>query len=166
MQEDQYCRVCGTKLEERYLENEGMVPYCSHCEEFRFRMFNTAISAIVYNPTGDKILLIQQYGRKDNILVAGYINIGESAEHTLVREIKEELGLEVIDYQFNASEYFSRSNTLMINFACRVSSDDLNKVNGEIDDLHWFSLDEVKEKILHNSLAEKFLITWLDKCQK
>lgn len=163
---DQYCRVYSNKLKERYLENEGLVPYCEKCGEFRFRMFNTAISAIVYNPAGDKILLIQQYGRKDNILVAGYINLGESAEQTLVREIQEELGLEIVNYQFNASEYFSKSNTLMINFACQVSSDDLSNVNEEIDAWHWYSLDEVKTKILHSSLAEKFLITWLNKCEK
>ncbi len=55
---------------------------------FRFPTFSSAISAIVLNPDKNKVLLIQQYERKDNILVAGYINKGENAEQTLVREIK------------------------------------------------------------------------------
>lgn len=116
----EHCNVCGTELIEKYLENEGMIPYCEKCEAYRFKMFNTAISAIVYNTTGEQILLIQQYGRTNNILVAGYVMQGENVEQTLKREVKEELGLNVVDFQYNQSEYYEKSNTLMINFACRV----------------------------------------------
>lgn len=159
----EFCQVCGNKLTDRYLKNEGMIPYCEHCKEYRFRMFNVAISAIVYDPSGENILLIQQYGKQDNILVAGYVNLGENAERALVREIKEELGLDVTDYQFNATEYFARSNTLMINFACHVDSSDLSRVNEEIDYSKWYPVKEAADNILHGSLAEKFLKTWLGK---
>ena len=47
-------------------------------------------------PKKDKILLIQQYGHKDNILIAGYVTKGENAKQALFREIKEETGLPVI----------------------------------------------------------------------
>ncbi len=158
-----YCTTCGTELVEKYLENEGMIPYCENCGQFKFPMFNTAISAIVYNPSGEKIILIQQYGRSSNILVAGYVSKGEGAEQTLVREIKEEIGLNVVDYTFNASEYFEKSNTLMVNFACKVDSDNLDGINEEIDAIHWFTPEEARENILHGSLAERFLNKWLDK---
>ncbi len=76
MFEEKYCKVCGNKLNKKFLKNEGRIPFCEKCNEFRFPGFNTAISAIVYNPSGDKIILIQQYGRKSNILVAGYVMQG------------------------------------------------------------------------------------------
>ena len=159
-----FCTNCGEELTQKYLENEGMIPYCPHCREFRFPMFNAAISAIVYNPAGDRIILIRQYGRDRNILVAGYINKGESAEHTLVREVKEELGLNVTAFTFNASRYFENSNTLMINFACQVDSDSLEHMNQEeVDYAAWYTPHEAKEKILQGSLAQKFLLKWLDK---
>ena len=159
-----FCTNCGEELTEKYLENEGMIPYCPHCQAFRFPMFNAAISAIVYNPAGDHIILIRQYGRERNILVAGYINKGESAEHTLVREVKEELGLTVTAYTFNASQYFEKSNTLMINFACQVDSDSLEQMNrDEVDYAAWYTPQEAKEQILQGSLAQKFLLKWLDK---
>lgn len=158
-----YCTKCGHKLVYKFLENEGNIPYCEACSEFRFPMFNTAISTMVYNPTGDKIALIQQYGRKDNILVAGYLSLGEGVEDALKREVKEELGLNVVDFRFNKSEYFAPSNTLMVNFACRVDSDDLTRTNDEIDCINWYSLDEVEDAIKPNSLAKKFLVEWLGK---
>ena len=119
-----YCYECGTKLTEKFLENEGMIPYCETCQEFRFPIFSTAVSMEIFNPEKDKVLLIQQYGKKRNILVAGYVNKGESAEHAMVREVMEEVGLHVVEYKFNRSEYFEKSNTLMINFACVVDSED------------------------------------------
>ena len=28
-----YCEECGTELVERFLENEGIIPYCNRCKE-------------------------------------------------------------------------------------------------------------------------------------
>lgn len=162
-----YCTECGTKLELKYLENEGVIPYCKSCKKFCFPLFNVAISAIVYDPKGEKIVLIQQYGKDKNILVAGYVNKGENAEQTLVREVQEELHLHVTDCCYNMSEYFKKSNTLMLNFACIADSDDLSHIaKPEVDYAAWYTPGEAKEAISHGSLAEKFLLAWLEKSEK
>jgi NAD+ diphosphatase len=116
----------------------------------------------IFNPAQDKVILIQQYGRKQNILVAGYINRGESAEQAVVREAKEELGLEVGQLQFNMSQFFAGSNTLMINFSCVASSEDLSGKTDEVDYVRWYTMEEARENVSHNSLAEKFLLHCLD----
>ena len=41
---------------------------------FRFPVFNTAISAILFNEKHDKILLIKQYDMAEHILLAGYVS--------------------------------------------------------------------------------------------
>ena len=38
MFELKYCPQCGTLLTEKYLENEGNIPYCENCGDFRFPM--------------------------------------------------------------------------------------------------------------------------------
>ena len=73
--------------------NEGEIPFCPVCSEFRFPMFNVAVSTIIFNKDFSKTLLIQQYGRKNNILVAGYVTKGENLAEALKREIKEETGI-------------------------------------------------------------------------
>ncbi len=159
-----YCVECGTKLEMKYLENEGDIPYCPKCEAHRFPIFNTAVSMIVIDKGSKKILLIKQYGRPFFILVAGYVNRGESCEEALAREISEEVGLTVTDWQFNKSKFYEGSNTLMVNFAAFVDSTEVN-CNKEIDSYQWFSFDEARKNIKEGSLAEEFLCAFLDKQQ-
>ncbi|MDO5548544.1 MAG: NUDIX domain-containing protein [Eubacteriales bacterium] len=158
-----YCYDCGTKLIEKYLEGEGMIPYCENCQQYRFPIFNTAVSMEVLNPAQDKVILIQQYGRKQNILVAGYVNRGESAEQAVIREVKEELGLDVGQLRFNKSQFFAGSNTLMINFSCVATSEDLSGKTDEVDFVRWYTFEEAREHVLHHSLAEKFLLHCLDR---
>lgn len=157
MKEMTHCYACGSPLSRKELENEGLVPFCETCKEFRFPIFNAAISTAVLNPSQDKILLIKQYGRDFYVLLAGYINKGESAEEALVREVREEVGLHVIDSRLMKTSYFSPSNTLMINFVSVVDSDDLSHMTSEVDEAVWFTPDEALENIVHPSLAETFL---------
>lgn len=152
-----YCMECGTKLNEKYLENEGFIPFCDTCNAYRFPVFNTAVSMIVMNTKQDRILLIKQYGREDYILVAGYVNKGENAEQTVIREVDEELGMKVIKTNYNSSQYFEKSNTLMLNFTCIIEDESLDGITKEVDYAEWFSIEGARESIKRDSLAQKFL---------
>lgn len=156
-----HCYECGTALTKKECEHEGLVPFCGPCNTFRFPIFNTAVSCIVFNKTKDKILLIQQYGRPDYILVAGYIAKGENAEQTVVREIEEETGLTVISHRYIKSEYYEKSNTLIFNYCCVVNTEDLNNINHEIDKADWFGINDATAAIKKGSLAENFLLNAL-----
>ena len=155
-----YCSKCGSELIEKECFNcgisEGIVPYCSKCDEFRFPPFNTAVSMVVCNKDYSKILLIKQYGRDFNILVAGYVTKGENLENTLKRELKEETGLNVLSFKYNESQYFEKTNSLICNFIIQADNEDL-KLTSEVDSAKWYSINEVKDAIKKNSLAEYFL---------
>ena len=158
-----YCIECGTKLIPKELEHEGIIPYCENCEAFRFPQYNVAMSAIVYDDSEEHILLIQQYGMKQNILVAGYVGRGEALEEAVSREVAEETGLEVVDIRFNASRFYEKNNVLMLNVACRVQDASILHCNHEIEMARWFTPEEARTAIYPNSLAEDFLRTWLNK---
>lgn len=151
-----YCEKCGHPLITKQCQQDGMIPYCEQCQEFRFPMFNSAISAIVMNPQKDKILLIQQYKKHDYILIAGYINKGENAKQTLIREIKEEVNLNVIDYIYNDNEYYEKTNTLMHNYIAIVDSEDY-QLTDEVDFAKWLTIEEAAQMIRPHSLAQHFL---------
>ena len=157
-----FCRECGTKLEPRELEHEGVVPYCPTCGQFRFPQYNVAVSMIVVNEEKDEILLIQQYGRPTYILVAGYVSRGEDLEDAVVREVKEETGLTVSHMKFNRTQFFEKSDTLMCNFTAFVKNTEGFDPNYEIDSCKWFSREGARANIRPNSLAEFFLDAYLD----
>jgi len=137
-------------LIEKFLESEGrMVPFCPNCNAFRFPLYNVCCSMIVMNRAKDHIVLIKQYGGEEYLLVAGYVNQGESAEETVIREIKEELGLSVKKLKYNKSEYFPRTNTLMLNFGVIVEETSLDGIaQDELDFAQWFTFEEAKEHLL------------------
>ena len=157
-----YCRECGTKLVPRELENEGIVPYCPKCEQYRFPQYNVAVSMIVVNEEKDEILLIQQYGRPSYILVAGYVGRGESLEDAVAREVREETGMTVSHMKFNRTQFFEKSDTLMCNFTAFVKDSSELDTNYEVDSYAWFTRDEARANIRPNSLAEYFLVSYLD----
>ena len=159
---ERYCFKCGTELVEKELKNEGRIPWCPSCEEYRFSMFNTAVSMIVINEETRKILLIKQYGRDAYILVAGYVNRTEDLETAVRREIREETGMQVSSLRFNRSSYFAPSNTLMVNFTAWVKDDREFNPNEEIDSSEWFTFEEARKNIKPESLAARFLNAFLD----
>ena len=157
-----HCFECGTALIEKELEEEGIVPYCPKCQQYRFPMYNVAVSMIVVDEETGKILLIQQYGKPSYILVAGYVNRGEAEEHAVVREVREETGLEVEHLRFNRTKFFEPSNTLMCNFTAFVRTAKALHINHEVDRCKWFTPQEARENIRPNSLAAEFLNAYLD----
>ncbi len=152
-----YCPNCGIKLILKEVKDEGLIPYCENCKELYFPHFNVACSMIIVFE--DKTLLIKQYNQDDYILVAGYLNRGESAEDAIKREVSEEVGLEVLDIKILKTKYFLKSNTLMINAYASVKNDKVNK-NYEVDSYTWFSFDEALKNIKANSLAKEFYINF------
>ncbi len=157
-----YCVKCGHELIEKENGIDGMIPYCPHCQEFRFPMFNSAVSALVLNPEKDKILLIQQYGRKDNILIAGYVTKGENAKQALFREVKEETGLTIKSYEFNDNEYYARTNTYINNYIVVVENESFH-CNEEVDYAKWYDLKDAMNIIKPDSLAQELLRRYLYK---
>ena len=151
-----YCRECGEKLTLRFCENEGLIPYCSKCESYMFPQFSIAVSMVVTNRTQDKVLLAKHVEEDDFILFAGYIKKGESAEKTVPREIKEELGLDVVKAKYMSSRYHAKKDLLMLNFIVIVEEKEI-RLNHEIAEARWCTPEEALTLIRKGTTAEYFL---------
>ena len=157
-----YCMHCGARLRMKAHETEGHpVPWCDVCGDYRFPVFNSAVSMVLLSPDEKSVLLVRQYGRPFWILPAGYINQGEDAEDAVRREIAEEMGFTVTSMRFNRSHYYARSNTLMLNFTVTVA-EDAPHPNWEIDSWDCFTVEEAKNNIRPHSLAQIFLNGYFD----
>lgn len=151
-----YCRDCGEKLTLRFMENEGLVPYCTKCDKFKFPFFPVAVSMTVVNRAETKVLLAKHKGDEDFKLFAGYVKKGENVEKTIPRELREETKLNAIKWRYFASRFHDKNDVLMLNFIVTADEGEI-VLNEELEEVRWCTPDEARALIRKNSTAEYFL---------
>ena len=122
-----------------------------------FPQFSVAVSMVVTNRAQDKILLAKHVEDDDFILFAGYIKKGENAEKTIPREIKEELGLEVVKTKFMSTRYYQKKDVLMLNFIVVVEEKAIKLKEDEVSEARWCTPEEALALIRKGTTAEYFL---------
>lgn len=154
-----YCPVCGEKLALRPHPTEAPTLWCARCGDWRFPLFSTAVSVILLDRTGRRMLLIRQYGEADPVLPAGYVDKGETAEAAVCREIREELGMTALAPRFLGSHYYAPSETLMLNFLA-AAAEEQARPNAEVDSWEWVPAARARELVKPGGLAEALLADW------
>ena len=149
-----FCPDCGQRLNASPIGDEGLVPWCDGCGRPWFDAFSTCIIAAVMNAKGN-ILLQRETRRPDReVLVAGYMKPGESAEDAACREIAEETGLTVTALRYVASYPHMEGNMLMLGFAATAEGD-AHAASGEVVSSRWCTPDEAVASLREGSIAQQ-----------
>ncbi len=148
-----YCPHCGSKLIKKEIGDEGMIPYCESCCVPLWDMFTTSIITAVCNEENEVALLRQNYvSTTSYVCVAGIMKMGESAEETVIREVKEEIGQDVESLKFIASYPYDKKEMLMLGFKAKVKKKDF-KLSGEVDDVVWAKFEDALSMLREGSIA-------------
>lgn len=156
-----YCPACGSLLTARPLGDEGPVPWCSGCDRPWFDMFSTCVIAAAVNVRGEVALLREARNPRREVLVAGYIKPGETAEKTVRREIAEELGLRALDARLLRTAWHPKADQLMIAFVARVE-DAPFALSCETESAAWAPLREAVARVPEGSIAQRVVQAALD----
>ncbi len=149
-----YCPHCGSKLIEKEIGDEGMIPFCEKCSIPLWDLFTTSIIAWVVNEQDEIALLRQNYVSESHyVCVAGIMKLGESAEETVIREVAEELGLEVQKLQYIRTYPYEKKEMLMLGYLATVKKQSFT-LSQEVDAAEWVPLDEAL------SLLREYSIAW------
>ena len=157
-----YCPHCGTKLVGREIGDEGIIPFCESCNVPLWDMFTTCIIAAVVNEYNEVALLRQNYvSQTKYVCVAGIMKLGESAEETAIREIKEEIGQDVETLEFIQSYPYEKKEMLMLGFKATVKKKDF-KLSKEVDSVEWFPFEEALSHIREGGIAWQLVKTVME----
>ena len=118
---------------------------------------------IVRVTRGDEILLAraQRFPGAMYSVLAGFVEPGESLEECVARELEEEVGIEVGDIAYFASQPWPFPHSLMIGFTATWVSGDLRIEEAELVDARWFTRDDLPELPGRLSIARRLIDDWL-----
>ncbi|WP_454054216.1 NAD(+) diphosphatase [Clostridium sp. Marseille-Q7071] len=150
-----FCQICGEKLMLKQIGDEGMIPYCKTCNKPYFKSPAPCVLVVVINEYNEVVLLKQDYVSKTNWgLIAGFITEGENAEETVLREVKEETGLNVKSFQYISSFHHSSRNLLMLGYLAFVEKSEFIK-SCEVDQISWVSINDANLKLREGSIGKQ-----------
>lgn len=142
--------------------DEGMIPFCEKCNIPLWDMFTTSIIAAVVNEYGEVALLRQNYvSTTKYVCVAGIMKIGESAEETVIREVKEEIGQDVEDLEFVSSYPYEKREMLMLGYKATVRKQDF-KLSNEVDSVDWIKYENALSLLREGSIGWQLVKTVIE----
>lgn len=155
----QFCGVCGAKFKPI---NADKSKKCPECGNLLFP--HTSVAIITAIIKDGKILLAHNANFPEGLysLIAGFVELGETLEEAVHREIAEEVGLKVKNVRYFDSQPWPFPNSTMIGFIAEYASGDI-KVDGiEIVDADWFTTETFPEIPFDYSIARQII----NYCQK
>jgi NAD+ diphosphatase len=170
--QQRFCGACGAPASSA---NGGHQRICTYdaCGRVLFPRIEPAVITLVEAPRQrglpDRCLLGRHRGATSYSTLAGFVEIGESLEDAVRREVFEEAGVRVTDVTYQASQAWPFPAGIMLGFRAR-SLDDVPRPDGdELIDARWFSRPELSELLKLERASghqpdsiESFLVdTWL-----
>lgn len=155
-----FCGRCGqptvADAKERMLR-------CSSCGNMIFPKIAPAV--IVGVTRGDEILLTTYANReyKRYALIAGFTEIGETAEQTVAREVMEEVGLPVKNIRYYKSQPWGFESDLLLGFYCEVDeeaadTDCIRMDEQELASAEWVKRENMPEYPEEISLTHEMMM--------
>lgn len=135
----QFCGRCGGETD---VADGGRALACKACGHSCYPRLSPCV--IVAVTKGEKLLLAAAQGRRAQFYstLAGFIEPGETAEAAVIREVREEVGIEVENVRYFGSQPWPFPGQLMLGFYADYASGEFNLAADEIEDAGWYGRDE------------------------
>lgn len=140
----QFCGRCGTPTQ---VKNNERARECPSCKQVHYPRIAPAIMALVRR--GRELLLARSphFAPGMYSALAGFVEPGETLEQTLAREVREEVGIEVTNVRYFASQPWPFPHSLMIAFNADYAGGEIVPAPDEIEAADWFTLDRLPPQL-------------------
>lgn len=151
----QYCGRCGSATRLDPAGERSRI--CTACGFGAYPRINPCVIGIVTR--GDDILLARAHHFTNGMYsaLAGFMEVGESAEQTLAREVKEEVGLDIRNIRYFGSQSWPFPSNLMLGFHADYAGGELVLQDDEIADANFYHYTELPFIPPHGSIARALI---------
>ena len=149
-----FCGRCGTPTVDRAGERAKECPACRHVA---YPRVSPAMMALVTR--GKDMLLARSHRFPTGMFsaLAGFVEAGETIEDCVAREVREEVGVEVGDVHYFASQSWPFPHSLMIAFTADYAGGDIRCDDTEIAEARWFAADALPARPPSLSIARRLI---------
>ena len=135
-----YCGRCGTPTRDKNGERAKECPACGYVA---YPRVTPAMMVLVTR--GRELLLARspRFPPGTFSALAGFVEPGETIEDCIRREVREEVGIEVDDIRYFASQSWAFPHSLMIAYTAEYAGGELKPDETEIAEARWFAWNEV-----------------------
>ncbi len=149
-----YCSQCGHELK---LTPASLEKKCEVCDKSFYPNLSPAIMVLIQKE--DKILLARSAYFKPGIYstIAGFIDIGETAELAVHREVQEEVGIQISNLEYFGTQSWPFPNSFMIAFKAQWLQGDIKIDKQEIEDAQWFNIRNLPGLPPISSIARRLI---------
>ena len=151
-----FCGRCGTPTHTKAGERAKECPKCGYVA---YPRVSPAMMALVTR--GREILLARSHRFPQGMYsaLAGFVEAGETIEDCIVREVREEVGVEVTDLRYFASQSWSFPHSLMIAFTAEYAGGEIHCDDSEIAEARWFDAAALPPRPPSLSIARRLIDT-------
>lgn len=151
-----YCGRCGSLTDS---VNGERAKKCPKCGLSNYPRISPAIIVAVVRE--GKLLLAHNIQFPKNLysVVSGFLEVGETFEECVVREVHEETGITVKNISYFGNQPWPFPNSIMIGFTAEYADGEIQVDGKEIGDANWYSSTELP-LIPHGISIAKKLIDW------
>ena len=135
-----FCSICGNQ--NSFNKKEGAFE-CSCNAAPKYPTISPCIITLIYDE--DNILLGRNKFFPPDMYstLAGFIEAGENAEEALIREVKEEVNVEIANIKYFSSQSWPFPAQLMLGYFCQYKKGEIILNDAELEDARWFNIKEL-----------------------
>lgn len=161
-----FCPRCGSPTLTRMA---GQSKTCTGCDRELYPRVDPAVIVAVLDAEDRLLLGRQRFWAPGRMSVfAGFVEVGESLEQAVHREVAEEVGLALHSLSYLGSQPWPFPHSFMVAFAARAVESAVWLDPSEIEEARWFTREELRDAVAcadvslppKTSIARRMIQAW------
>lgn len=159
----QFCSRCGEKTQFHHFEQTGqLLANCPACHYHQYPRINPCTITAITRKYQDKTQILLAHHQRAKTtqvysLIAGFVEIGETLEDCVKREVLEEIGVQVDNIRYIASQPWAFPSNLMIGFIAEYVAGEVVIDKDELIDARFFDLDNLPKTPEKGTIAHDLI---------